>query len=53
MNLPQKITVIGIKQYVRRFFKHNADKLEDFSLRRLRYIDHYENKRPLMEEYGN
>ena len=42
MNPPQKMTERKIQQYANRIFQHNADKLEDFSMRRFRFINHDE-----------
>ena len=42
-----------IKQYANRFFQHNADKLEDFGMRRFRFINHDEDNRSMMDEDGN
>ena len=35
------------------FFQHNINKLEDFSMQRVRFIDHDEDNWPLMDEDGN
>ena len=53
MNPSQKMTKREIQQYAYRFFHHNADTLEDLSMRRLRFIDHDEDKRLMMDEDGN
>ena len=53
MNPPKKMTEREIQQYANRFFQHNAAKLEDFSMRRFRFIDHDEDNRPMMDEDGN
>ena len=42
-----------IKQYANRFFQHNADKLEDFGMRRFRFINHDEDNRSMIDEDGN
>ena len=53
MNPPQKITEREIQQYANRFFQHNADKLEELSMRRFRLINHDEDNIPMMDEDDN
>ena len=53
MNPPQKITETKIQQYANRFFQHNADKYEHFSIRRFRFINYDEDNIPMMDEDGN
>ena len=41
-----------IQQYAKKFFQHNADKLDDFSMRLFMLINHDKDKRSMMDEDG-